>query len=197
MKKIIAMLLCLTLLGCCAAFAENPEKESIGMLGVRNAFNIRCKLPDGYQLSVTESDSLHIMARVTSGDENAPVIRVSIAHNEEYTEYPEDAGENQQAKRLRLNDVSDEVLEEIKESFADSIPDAEFQVRETAHGTKLLIVTGHVDEDHAVVVVYSIYNSYEIEVVAIKGQNAEDKNMTEEQIQMIVDFLSEMDFESV
>ena len=60
---------------------------------------------------------------------------------------------------------------------------------------KLLVVRGDVGENNYLDV-YTIYNSYEVEVVATAGMNAEEKTLTEDQLQMIINFLSEMDFEA-
>ena len=63
-------------------------------------------------------------------------------------------------------------------------------------GTRLLIVRGAVGETNYVDV-YSIFNSYEIEAVAVPGEEAAESTLTDEQVQMIIDFFSDMDFEEV
>ena len=190
MKKIIALALCLMMM-CGAALAETAEKETMGTLTVGGNFQIKCRIPDGYKMNILDANSTSVLAVVASEAENTPHITVSVAFNEEYTEFDEATGDS---KALKLNDVSDEVMEEIKASFLDNMLDAEFEEKETAYGTKLLVVKGHVDEESSIVDFYSIYNSYEIEVIATMGQDAENGILSEEQIQMVVDFLSEMDF---
>ena len=190
MKKIIALALCLMMM-CGAALAETAEKETMGTLTVGGNFQIKCRIPDGYKMNILDANSTSVLAVVASEAENTPHITVSVAFNEEYTEFDEATGDS---KALKLNDVSDEVMEEIKASFLDNMLDAEFEEKETAYGTKLLVVKGHVDEESSIVDFYSIYNSYEVEVIATMGQDAENGILSEEQIQMVVDFLSEMDF---
>ena len=190
MKKIIALALCLMMM-CGAALAETAEKETMGTLTVGGNFQIKCRIPDGYKMNILDANSTSVLAVVASEAENTPHITVSVAFNEEYTELDEATGDS---KALKLNDVSDEVMEEIKASFLDNMLDAEFEEKETAYGTKLLVVKGHVDEESSIVDFYSIYNSYEVEVIATMGQDAENGILSEEQIQMVVDFLSEMDF---
>lgn len=190
MKKIIALALCLMMM-CGAALAETAEKETMGTLTVGGNFQIKCRIPDGYKMNILDANSTSVLAVVASEAENTPHITVSVAFNEEYTEFDEATGDS---KALKLNDVSDEVMEKIKASFLDNMLDAEFEEKETAYGTKLLVVKGHVDEESSVVDFYSIYNSYEIEVIATMGQDAENGILSEEQTQMVVDFLSEMDF---
>ena len=74
-----------------------------------------------------------------------------------------------------------------------AVTDSEIEDAETAYGTKLIIVKGHILE-RTIVQVFSVYKAYEVRVVAYKGQEASDVTLTDEQIQMIIDFLSGMDF---
>ena len=97
-------------------------------------------------------------------------------------------------KRLGL--LSEEELSIIKESFLESADDVEFRDSETSLGTKVLIVKGLLGNDNFVDV-YSIYNSYEIEALVLAGPEAENGILTEDQIRMVVDFFSDIDFEAV
>ena len=188
MKKIISLFLCLAVLLAGAALAENAGKESLGTLNVNKAFDIRCRLPEGYQVVPGDSDDTHIFAEVRSDDAAKPVIQVSVVFNELYT--------LEDGTAQKLNDVSEEVMTEIRDSFAESgVTDAVFEEAETAFGTKLLIVRGHYDGRDAVFF-YSIYKSHEIELAVYPGEGA-DGSLTEEQVGMILDFLSEMDFVEV
>ena len=185
MKKITALLLCLVLLGCCAAFAEATEKETIGSVSVNGNFTIKCRLPEGYGISITDASDSKIEAMITSEDPAKPEIQLTVVFNEEYA--PDGV-------RMSLNDVSEEDMALIRESFEEETEVFEYIDAETAHGTKLLIVKGALG-DMKYVDFYSIYNSYEIEVIALAGAEAESGDLTDEQIQMIIDFLSDMDFE--
>ena len=187
MKKIIAILLCLVLLGCSAAVAETAEKESLGVVSVNGTFSIKCRMIESYRISITDKDDIGLKANITSEDPTKPVIQLSVAFNDSYTD---------NGSGLRLNDISEEDMAEIKESFEEQATVYDFLEAETAHGTKLLIVKGAVGERNFVDF-YSIYNSYEIEVIAYAGAEAENTELTDEQIQTIIDFLSDMDFETV
>jgi len=187
MKKLLSLMLCLALLVCsCSALAEAPEgeKESIGMIGVEDSFDIKCRLPEGYQVAITAADATSIYADVTSKDPEKPVLTVAIAFNDTYV---------QDGKALKLNDFSEEEIALLKESLVEMMTDSEIEDAETAYGTKLIIVKGHILE-RTIVQVFSVYKAYEVRVVAYKGQEASDVTLTDEQIQMIIDFLSEMDF---
>ena len=66
MKKVIALLLSLTLLlSCAAVFAENaPEKEQLGTINVNGEFNLKCALPEGYRVIVADAQSAHLLATI-------------------------------------------------------------------------------------------------------------------------------------
>ena len=186
MKKIIALMLGLTLLLGCAALAEDAGKETLGTLNVNGAFQIKGQIPEGYRLSILDADNTNIHALISSEAADKPQMTLSIAFNDLFT------GEDGTA--MRLNDVDAEGIEAIKASFLEQIPDAAFEDAETALGTRLLVVKGHVDENSSVVVFYSVYASYEIELVAVMGMNAGDVDLTEDQVQTIIDFLTNLDF---
>ena len=68
MKKIVAMILCLALaIGCCAAVAETAEKESIGKVNVNGDFEIKCAIPEGYKVSITDASDDKIIAPESCG----------------------------------------------------------------------------------------------------------------------------------
>ncbi|MBR2822602.1 MAG: hypothetical protein IKE24_02815 [Clostridia bacterium] len=186
MKKIIAMILGLTLLFGCTAQAENAGKENFGTLNVNGEFQIRGQIPEGYRLSILDSNSTNIYALISSEEAGKPQMTLSIAFNDLFT------GEDGTA--MRLNDVEDEGIEAIKAGFQEQIPDAVFEDAETALGTRLLVVRGHVDEDSGIVVFYSVYQSYEVELAVVMGMDDGDVDLTEEQIAKIIDFLTNLDF---
>lgn len=196
MKKIFAIILCLALLLSCTALAETAEKESMGTVKVEEAFNIKCKMPEGYTLQLDEGlgDETHIVASAVSADESKPVVRVIIAYNDEYTTFNE---ETKEKTAMRLNDVDEETLESIKESFITDgeMTDVTYEETETAYGTKLLVVKGLFMGEETVIV-YTIYKSYEIEI-AVEAAKSAEGDLTDEQVKMITDFLSDMDFEEV
>lgn len=181
MKKALILILSLALLLCSAASAEVAEKEEIGVVGVNNLFSIRGRMPEGYRISYLSTDPSAIIATVMTDDPGKPWIDLSIMFNDSYT---------QDGKGMRLNEVSDEDMALIRESFVENISDAAFDESETALGTKLLIVRGSMGGTD-VLDVYTIYESYEIEalVKAVDGGK-----LTDEQAAMIVDFFSDIDF---
>ena len=182
MKKVIALLLSLTLLlSCAAVFAENaPEKEQLGTINVNGEFNLKCALPEGYRVIVADAQSAHLLATIMSDDPEKPVLILSIAFDEAY------------ANVARMNDLTDEALKGLEATFTE-MNDVEISYTETAYGTKLLIAK-EVGDDTDFVDILSVYKGYSIEFVMTPNPSAKNQTLTEKQIQMCIDFLSELDF---
>lgn len=179
MKKIIALVLSLMMLmGCTAALAETAQKESLAVLKVNGAFDIQyTKLPDDYQLTVIQQDDNGLYAYYVSTDSTKPFYGIGIGFNDAWAEVE------------KFNDVSQEDIDVIEESFYEVDNNWTFETKETAHGTKLLIA---VNGDKTMASVYTIYLGHEIEVQIIPGAGAE--TITEENIDTVINFLSDMDF---
>ena len=171
MKRIIALALSLMLvLGVSAGLAD--EKTELGSV---EAFSIRSIIPEGYTFSLITSNGLNLVG-ILSGEEGKPTVTVSIAFSEEY------------AGVERFNDVDEQTVQEIKDSFL-SMDDVVFEDLETAYGTRLLKVT---QANRSFADIYSIYKGYETEfVIAAQGE------VTDGDIQMLVQFISDMDFVAV
>ena len=171
MKKITALALCLMMILCAVcAFAEDTGKTEMGTLKVGEAFSIQSKLPEGYNYLPLTATVLNLVGILSSG-EGKPAVTVSIAYNEEY------------AETERFNDVDEAVVEEIRNSFLESDKEATFEDLETAYGTRLLKVAGGGFVD-----IYTIYKGYELEFVMTGAA------LTDADVQMLVGFISDMDF---
>ena len=168
MKKIIALALSLMLILCATTVLAEEKTE----LGSVEAFSIQSIVPEGYTFSLVMSNGLGLIGILTGG-EGKPTITVSVAFSEEY------------AGVERFNDVDEETVQEIKDSFLD-MDDVVFEDLETAYGTRLLKVT---QANKSFADIYSIYKGYETEfIVTAQGE------VTDEDIQMLVQFISDMDF---
>ncbi len=171
MKRIIALALSLMLILSAAAVLadEAAEKTELGAL---EAFSIRSVIPEGYSFSLMVSTGQTLVGLLGGGEE-APSITVSISYNEEYTGVE------------RFNDVDEATVQEIRDSFLD-MDEVAFEDLETAYGTRLLKVT---QANRTFADIYTIYKGYELEfVVTAQGE------VTDADIQMLVDFISDMDF---
>ena len=177
MKKLIAIMLCLALLlGCASAVAETEEKTHLAKVNMGGAFQLQCALPEGYKIEEIESTDATYIANF-SADAGKPLLMLSIAYNEMYSDV------------ARMNDLDAEALALIEESFRAE-DEVNISYTETSYGTKLMMIQ-EADGSVDYVDFYSVYLGYEIEIVVV----AQDENgLTDAQIQMAVDFLSEVDF---
>ena len=178
MKKIIALVLSLAMLLSCAALAETAEKTSIGRVGVNNAFELTCTLPEGYEIAPYSEDADQLFVIIAKpDDEDAAAMVLSVAFEELYSDLE------------RLNDADDETLAEIGATFTED-EQVTISYTETALGTKLMMVRDVLD-DVDFVDFFTIYKGYSIEFVLL----TKDANgLADEQIQAAVDFLSNLDF---
>lgn len=184
MRKLIALLLCLSLaLGCAAAFAEEEaaEKENLTVININGAFALEGVLPEGYSFTQSESsDATHMTGFFDSEDKTKPVMQLSI--------YADDAW----AGVDRFNDLSDEDLAYWESTFTKDAQ-VEISYTETSLGTKLMVVkeTGN-DPDW--IDFFSIYRGHLIDLVLVAGPEAEDPSLSEAQVEMCIKLLSDLDF---
>ena len=162
------------------AVKEEPAKEQMGKLNVNGEFALQCQLPEGYSMQLINTLGSKINAFITSEDMEKPILQLSIAFDELYAEVD------------RMNDLPEEALKGLEESFAE-MNDVEISYRETSYGTKLLIAR-EVGDDTDFVDILSVYKGYSIEFVMTPNPDAKDQTLTDAQIQMCIDFLSEVDF---
>jgi len=155
-------------------------KENLGKLNVNDEFTLQCKLPEGYKLQVVNVHGTKIVASILSENKDKPMLYMSIAYNDLY------------AKVERMNDLPEADLKLIEESYSD-MNEVEISYRETAYGTKLMIVQ-EVGSDTDFVDIFSVYKGYEVEFIMTPNPEGKSQKLTEAQIQMCVDFLSELDF---
>ena len=180
MKKAFAILLCLAMMLGCSAMAETAEKTYLATVDLNGVFRLQANLPEGYEVTVIETmseENPSYIAQFIAGD-TRPMLQLSVAYNELYSEV------------ARMNDLDAESLAWIEGTFRAE-DDVEISYTETAYGTKLMAVRekeGTVDY----VDFYTIYLGYEVEI-AVVAADAET-GLTDEQIQMAVDFLSDLDF---
>ncbi len=165
-----------------AAVPAAPVKESLGSLTVNGEFALQCLLPETYILQVVNVQGSRIVASILSDDVEKPMLYLSIAYNELYSEVE------------RMNDLSQEELERLEASFTD-MNDVEISYTETAYGTKLMVAR-EVGSDTDFVDILTVYKGYDIEFVMTPNPEAKSQELTDDQVKMCVDFLSELDFVS-
>ncbi|MBR3430100.1 MAG: SH3 domain-containing protein [Clostridia bacterium] len=156
------------------------SETQIGTLNVNGQFLIQGKIPEEYTLQLISSQSSRIIASLTAGDAQRPQMRLTIAFDERY------------AGVERLNDLSEEEISSLKQSYMD-MNAVTFSEMFTAAGTKLLIAreTGN-DEDF--ISIFSLYNGYAIEFLLSPNPAAAAQTLTDAQLQTAIDFLSSLEF---
>ena len=183
MKRMIAVLMCLAmLLGCAAAVAETTEKTFTGEVNVNGKFTVKWVAPEGYEATEVDAgdDGFMIMALVP--DENnagKPMMTVSVAMDELLTDVN------------RLNDLDENALAQIEATFREE-DEVDISYMETDYGTKLMVVKETKDGvDY--VDFYTIYLGYEIELVLTQTEEMAGTPITEEQIETVRRFLTDME----
>ena len=180
-RKITAALLCLALcLSALAGAAAAEEKTVLGSVEMKGAFTLRCALPEGYTAEVIQNDPDYHLAVIAAEDESRPQIMLAIAFDELLADVE------------RLNDLDDAALAELEASFREE-DEVEITYMFTSHGTKLLVAR-EIKDGVSYVDFFTIYQGYEIEMVLNHGADFAEQPITEEEIRMAVNFLSDLDF---
>ncbi|MBR6028429.1 MAG: SH3 domain-containing protein [Clostridia bacterium] len=157
--------------------------QKLGSLNVNGEFDLTCRLPEGFNLQVVNMRGDKIVASVLSDDMTKPQMYLSIAYDESYGDVD------------RLNDMSYEDLALLESTFSD-MNEVEITYRETGHGTKLLVAR-ETGSDTDFVDILAIYKGYFIEFNMTPNPKAAVQTLTDEQIQLCVDFLTDVDFTPV
>ena len=159
------------------------ETESLGSLNVNGEFNLTCKVPAGYRLQVVNRKGASIIASVLPDDITKPQLYLSIAYDETYGDIE------------RMNDMSDEDLAILESSFTE-MNNVEISYRQTGYGTKLLVAREN-GGDTDFVDILAIYKGYFVEFNMTPNKKAADQTLTDEQIRMCIDFLTNVEFTPV
>ena len=183
MKRIIALILSLMMvLTCAAAFAEETagaEKAQLGKLTVNHAFDIKYgDLPDGYTMKQVINNESEITALIEG--EGKPLMILSISFDD-----------SSFAEVERLNDVTEEQMNYLKSTWTEELQNVTFDTAETAYGTQLLIATVSFDDGSMISSIFTIYKGYNIEIAILP---IDQNPVTQENIDAVVKFLSDMDF---
>lgn len=160
--------------------AENG-KTDFGTIDINGAFSLQCKLAEGYTIQTVKSASDQLVAIISSEDPSKPVLQLAVAYDEAY------------ANVDRLNDLDDEAFAVLEKTFTDDNPLVEITYSDTGLGTRLMIAKQS-DSGFDFLDFMSVYKGYFVECVMVPSANAEERELTDEQIQMCIEFLTELDF---
>ncbi len=183
MKKIMAIMISLALLlGCCGiAAAEEDGKLNLGTISINGAFNLRCGLPEGYRIQPIKMTREQILAVLISDNPENPVMQLSVAFDETYSDVD------------RMNDLDQDAMELLESTFTAEDPTVEISYGDTGLGTRLLIASQREGNFHYIDFL-SIYRGYFVEFAMVPGQYASDKTLTDDQMRLCIDFLTDLDF---
>ena len=154
--------------------------QQLGTLNVNGEFDLTCKLPEGYNLQVLKARGDRIVAAVLSQDMTKPQLYLSIAYDETYADVE------------RMNDMNDDDLLILEDSFKD-MNDVEISYEQTGYGTKLLVAK-ETGTDTDFVDILAVYKGYFVEFNMTPNPKAADQTLSDAQIRMCIDFLTDVDF---
>lgn len=185
MKKIFALILSLALMtGCLAAASgeipEVSEKTVIGTVSINGAFTLQMGIPEGYTpRPVTVSPEYVEAVLENAADPAAPVMELRVAYDESYSDVE------------RMNDLDEQDLALLEDTYREDT--VEISYAETGLGTKLLVVRQKESLPNYIDFL-SIYQGYFIEFMLTPGPGAADQTLSDEQLRLCVDFLTDLDF---
>lgn len=163
--------------------AVQPAVDSetrIGTLNVNGQFVIQGKIPEGYHLQLISSQSSRLIAALTAEDAQRAQMMLTISFDETYADVE------------RLNDLSEEAMDALKQSYMD-MNEVAFSEMATAAGTKLLIAR-EIGNDEDFISIFSLYKGFDIEFLLSPNPGAGSQSLTDAQLQTAVDFLSDLEF---
>ena len=156
-------------------------KTNLGVVDANGAFTLECTLPEGYHIETGYSSGDEMYALILSEDAAKPGMRLSVGFDPAYAEVD------------RLNDLDRAALTKLEETFIRNDPAVEITYGETNLGTRLLIAK-MTNGDKYYMDFMTIYKGYFVECVLLPSRQAENNELTEDQVRMCVDFLTDLDF---
>ena len=187
MKKIICLFLSMVLaLACVSVLAETADPEAtgkitLGNININGAFTLHCGLPEGYEIHVVAVRSDRLIANLSSENPENPVMVLSVAFDEAYADVD------------RMNDLDEETLKGLENSFTANDPTVEITYGDTGLGTRLLIARQSATEPNYIDFL-SVYKGYVVEFVMTPAPDASVRTLSEDQMRMAIDFLTDLDF---
>ena len=180
-KGLLILLAAMMALLCVTSYAEEQAKVDIGTISINGAFTLKCGIPDGYEVTPISATPDQVIASITSQDETKPAMVLSVAFDETYADVD------------RMNDLDQEALALLEKTFTDMDPTVEISYGDTGLGTRLMIAK-QTDGEQDYIDFLSVYKGYFVEFVMIAPLASEDKNLSDEQLQLCIDFLTDLDF---
>ena len=194
MKKIIALLVsCALLLGTVCLAQEAVQDEEMAdtvvtgdavSVSVDGKFTVECTIPDGYQYAEEYVDSITYTGVLADpADPTRPVVTIVIAYDDSYD-------------FNRLNDLDqgrlDAWIEYIRSSYAEIYSEVKAQVLETGLGTKVVLFTAEQNGEYMTELLTVYYGCECAAYVTCLDEEGNMTRVTDEQISLIMQFLTDM-----
>lgn len=173
MKKLFAAMLCAMLV----LFAAGAPAEGTEMsFTINNQLDISVVVPEHYRFDEEWFQGVLYATLVPDADE-LPSMLLSMGGSEAYAD-------------KSINDLTAQELDELIAISIGDFANPTYAISETAYGTKLIIVDENSDADEYVEI-FTLYQGYFVSVmVEPNGQ----RQLTADEIQLAVEFLSNMEF---
>ena len=172
MKKFFAVLLAVLML---PVFALAEEAQSV-TVKVNDTLSIEVVIPDGYSLDQEWYGDM-FYGQMNPDEEGKLLMVLSMGYSEEYAD-------------RSINDLSDEELETLISVSMSDFANPTYTLSETAEGTKLIIVDENSEHDEYAEV-FTVYQGY---FIGLLLEPAGDVQVSQEELDMAVQFLSDMQF---
>lgn len=172
MKKFFAVLLAVLML---PVFALAEEAQSV-TVKVNDTLSIEVVIPDGYSLDQEWYGDVFYV-QMNPDEEGKLLMVLSLGYSEEYAD-------------RSINDLSDEELETLISVSMSDFANPTYTLSETAEGTKLIIVDENSEHDEYAEV-FTVYQGY---FIGLLLEPAGDVQVSQEELDMAVQFLSDMQF---
>lgn len=174
MKKILSVVLAaVMLLAVCTASAAELAAEVYDVY-YDEATSVTFQLPEGYELK--ETDMVSQMLTATAEGEDGTQIILVAGVDEEYSELE------------KLNDLTDEELEQYIYSLIEDWSDASYEVRTTDYDTKFVLIEENGAEIDACQLI-GIYKGFTLAVYVVKAEGAQ---ITEADHELALKVMSEV-----
>ncbi len=178
MKKTLSVLLAVSLLLCCAAaFAE---------AAIVPAYKLVTVVPEGYEPGVEEwIDPFIVTMTLKPTAEGKPSLLLLVSYNDAFSDMTFNSDMSDEEFKTQIDQLT--YNEETGEQM-------EYSVQETGLGTRVV----KIDHTEGYTEFYSVWHGYEVSLhCANFNENNEPAPLTEDQVAVIMQFLTDMDFQKV
>lgn len=187
MKKLIALLLAAVMAFCCAASLAETAETTIE--STDGSFLVSFRLPEGAEFVSGEwnEDLSMYQANIQGADGLSFYLAVAAPAADETSE---------ETSLITFNEENGYTDEHIKsmldDLYSDEYDSYDKGVRTTAYGTKLAVVRFN-DPEAPSAYVFSVWHGYEVGLTVYSmDEESNLKPITDDQVQKVVDFLSEV-----